>query len=677
MAPDRASLVERVPGRKTLIVSLDLETFPIERARLAPPPVSIQWKDPDQERLELWSPDHFLFIVNSDHLVIGQNLAYDMAVMMAAEPGLIPVVFRLYNDDRVRDIRLDQRLLDIASGRLDYHDKVTGYSLEAIAGRYGLEKHGDDPWRVRYGELAGLPIHLWPESAVYYAINDVRAPYEIWHKQRDLDRAWLERTGSPILSHSPARARYDLALHLASCWGVRANPERTRALQVAVEKHLANMRGRLVQAGLVRANGTRDTKAAKTLVRTAFERDGRPFILTKTGEQKGLRAGDPGSEKYVATDADTCVLSGDPTAELYSDYTSTTTLVSRLADLSEGFDLPLQPRYNSLLATGRTSSSKGDREGKRKRQSPLRGIQIQNNPRGLADEIKAYLLGTPYGVRECYTPRAGNVFVLADYSSAELCTLGQICLDLFGYSRLAELMNSGTDVHMWFGTHAYSDKPDITYEYTLPRKKETPYKGWRQAAKPIVYGVPGGMGPDKIVLTARKSYGVRFTRKEAERLRELYKTLVPDLKEYLDYISGLVADRQRCTTRHVRTGFWRGGATYSAAANHNFQHLAACGALQALWHVAGECYNDRSSALWGFRPVTFVHDEIVLEGPENLAHDAAMRLQTIMEREFNHYTPDVPVSADPVVTRVWSKDAEPVYGPDGRLVPWDLATDAN
>ena len=70
--------------------------------------------------------------------------------------------------------------------------------------------------------------------------------------------------------------------------------------------------------------------------------------------------------------------------------------------------------------------------------------------------------------------------------------------------------------------------------------------------------------------------------------------------------------------------------------------------------------------------VNFLHDEIMLEVPEERGHEAATQLAEIMVHEFNCFVPDVPVQASPQLMCCWSKNAKPVYDAQGRLVPWQL-----
>ena len=131
------------------------------------------------------------------------------------------------------------------------------------------------------------------------------------------------------------------------------------------------------------------------------------------------------------------------------------------------------------------------------------------------------------------------------------------------------------------------------------------------------------------------------------------------------------------TLRHPRTGFVRGGVGYCDGANHFFQHLTAMGMKRALCRVTRECYDPTlRSPLFGCRVVACIHDELLLEAPEEVSSLAARRLSAVMVEEMKVFLPDVPVSAESALMRRWRKAAEPVEK-DGRLIPWedrDLST---
>jgi len=85
----------------------------------------------------------------------------------------------------------------------------------------------------------------------------------------------------------------------------------------------------------------------------------------------------------------------------------------------------------------------------------------------------------------------------------------------------------------------------------------------------------------------------------------------------------------------------------------------------------------KKSPLYGSKPILFVHDEIVLEtkhdgSPEShkRCSDAARRLQVIMEKCMEVYTPNIPAIAEPTLTTKWVKDAESDILEDGLIDIW-------
>jgi hypothetical protein len=115
----------------------------------------------------------------------------------------------------------------------------------------------------------------------------------------------------------------------------------------------------------------------------------------------------------------------------------------------------------------------------------------------------------------------------------------------------------------------------------------------------------------------------------------------------------------------------RGGCQERDAQNNGFQGLAADGAKYALRMVTREAYLDETSVLYQAktRIPAFIHDELVTEMDEGLAHLAGPRVAEIMVSAMRVWVPDVTVAADTALMYYISKDAEPVYK-DGKLVPW-------
>lgn len=140
--------------------------------------------------------------------------------------------------------------------------------------------------------------------------------------------------------------------------------------------------------------------------------------------------------------------------------------------------------------------------------------------------------------------------------------------------------------------------------------------------------------------------------------------------EYFRHLKGLARAGEFKIT-HPLTGFVRGGCQYTSGANHYFQHLCAQVAKQALWDVSLACYVVPESPLYGSRIVAFVHDELILESPEDGAPEAADRLAVVMQEAAAKWMPDLPLRAEAHLMRRWYKAAGPVRDERGRLVPWE------
>lgn len=589
------------------------------------------------------------------------NAPYDLAVLMAYDDRLRVPILKAVDAGRVHDVQTRQKLLDLYDGRFRFEEdeetgeiKVVRYALADLGERWGLGGKVHDEWRLRYHELYDEPIARWPDAAVYYAVRDADLTLRV-HEKQDENR-------NPNLDDEARHVGAHLALHLASARGMRTDPIHVAALKIRTQERMAELLPDLVEAGLARPDGTRDTKAAiRRMIGTGHAQPtetGHALILgdeerlaklPDTDEARAFKE-EPCARTFLALAAsegrwisvskDTCYACGDPVLERYSEFAQQRNLLSgSIKDLEKGTLLPIQSRFDPIKETGRTGSSRPN---------------IQN------------LRRVP-GVRECYVPREGYLFAAADYSSAELHTLAQSCLDLLGKSRLAEVLNEGIDVHAWVGSLIMGVRYDDMVRLLDEGDLEAAHA--RQLAKVANFGFPGGCSPATFVGIARQQK-VEIDDHAAGRLRGVWFSAWPEMEDFFAYVGRSTDDRGWHWARLTRSGRMRARATFTAACNTYFQGPAADGAKLALWAVTREIWGDEPSDLRGSYVVNFVHDEILLESPAEVAAEAADRLALVMAREFNKIVPDVPTTAEPVVMSRWSKKAKSRRGPDGRLETW-------
>jgi DNA polymerase I-like protein with 3'-5' exonuclease and polymerase domains len=557
-------------------------------------------------------------------VIVGANLAYDLGVMSAANPSLLPLIFQAFDQDKFRDVQIRETMLAIAGG--DRKGRLV--SLQALVERYlGRHLEKADTWRLRYGELVDVPLEEWPAEAREYALADAAVTLEVYVAQAAQNRI----APGELLPTESDQLRAAWALHLMGAWGIRTDPEHTESILADVRaKHSAALEIAR-EAGFIRKDGSKDMKRIQAAVAQSFTDRGLEVPRTKPSRRF--------PEGQVSTDADTLEEAQVPGVSDAIHWSKIST--SWLEPLSQGYTHPITPRWNVLVDTSRTSCQKPP---------------MQTLPRD-AD------------VRPCVKARDGFALVGADYDTVELRALGQVCLDLFGGSRLADVLNAGLDPHLATAAEILG----CTYEEILARYQagEEEAADARQFAKIPNFGNPGGMGADALVAFAWSNYRMRLDTHRARELKAAWLRAYPEMGDYFKTISGWMGPAGEVTIQHPRTGFVRGGTRYTAACNLMFQHLAAQGAKRALYAISRACYAEPESPLYGCRPILFIHDEFILEAPEGRVHEAAEELVRIMIAHMATVIPDVVIKASPVAMRVWHKKAKAVRDSAGRLCVWE------
>tara|TARA_R100000152_G_C6778487_1_gene209225 strand:- start:2544 stop:3203 length:660 start_codon:yes stop_codon:yes gene_type:complete len=208
------------------------------------------------------------------------------------------------------------------------------------------------------------------------------------------------------------------------------------------------------------------------------------------------------------------------------------------------------------------------------------------------------------------------------------------------------------------------------YEAFLEKKTEDPefFKYWRTLAKPIGLGYPGGMGIETM-MTLCGNYGVPVSRLEAQEFKNVWLSEYPEMNLYLDH----PLEEARDYTTFF--GMVRANCNYTEWCNGNaLQSPGAEGMKLAMFEIAKMCYSD-SSLLNGCFPIAQIHDELLLELPEDdkMANRAKL-VQEVMESSLSSvltYMNRTAIKTEAVLMRAWDKKAKPVYDSDNRLSVWE------
>ena len=419
--------------------TLDTETYPIAPWSAAPKVVCISMADASEEFLFRESPVEFLQPTTTIRIV-GHNVAYDMSCVAATWPETLSVIIDAYERNVIEDTMLIQKLQDNAVGILrgfDFDEEEgptkIDYELDSLGKRHEVgrkvqtewmkkEKNPHEPgtlehWKwscehFRFWELDALPLDFWPKEAVLYAKTDARVTYDVRVAQEDYMELCPDH-------HFQARAAF--WLQLMAVHGICTDGPGVEAFaeQTNIDRKL--VKERLVEAKLIRPDralksgprkgtiieGSRDTKLAAARIEKGFTDQGRPAPITDGGK--------------VSTSRAACKESGDPLMLDYAEFAELNAVIKKdIPALRLGMTYPIHTRIDTILATGRPSSSKPN----------------------------IFNIRRKAGVRECFVPREGKVFISADNGGMELCTLAESMCVLFGRSTLADALNEGRDPHL-------------------------------------------------------------------------------------------------------------------------------------------------------------------------------------------------------------------------------------
>jgi hypothetical protein len=658
-----------------------------------------------------------LLMDDSVHL-IAHNAFFDMVTSSVLSPQLFALIFRAYDNGRIHCTKLREMLL-LVGGSDNYGEvrnvtqgtiaPVSGVSLAGCIWNYfgkditaskvrtsGKNSPVNDVWRLRYNELHDVPLDEWPVEAVTYAIEDSYYAMGVFLAQ-DIKAKRISRpimaahggTGT-IIDDAPRQACVEFCFQYMSFkTGVKVDQNMIQAANDAIMVDHQKLVNRVSDFGFYKAvkKHKRGYKIVKKNVRACFKRAyqvlqySEPSIYTETSLAKNapeistakgprdnlLRMIDTAIDKERTPTTRIPLIKGlldelqilsdalRTFAECESLWKEANTFIKGLKRSRLSRDERIRYNLHGLVATGRSSSADPN---------------MQNLPRGGA-------------VRACIQPTEGHVFVINDYSNAEMRSLAEVnWIEQEGVSSLA--IEYRKDPH--FDPHLFAAYQMLNIEQGMnltfdeakaiyADKKHAQYKlmkKFRTLAKILNFGLAGGLSHVSFVDYAR-GYKVYLTIGESKKLCDMWRQVWSEMGVYFNRRGQMFREDpitgERNTTDAERTYLFKGSnrarylRKYTVACNTCFQGISADGAKQAVIRAFKECYFMKKSPLYGCKPIMFVHDEIVLECPydpndHKKASDAALRLSKVMEVCMEQYTPNIPAIAEPTLSTRWTKDAE-------------------
>ncbi len=215
-------------------------------------------------------------------------------------------------------------------------------------------------------------------------------------------------------------------------------------------------------------------------------------------------------------------------------------------------------------------------------------------------------------IRRAFVPEEGHQFVSADYSQIEL----RIMAHLSGDEKLKAAFEEGRDIHRDTAVRIFGVAPD---EVTSDMRRQ---------AKAVNFGVIYGISPYGL------GRNLRITPAEAGRFISQYFAQYPGVKQWLDttieqarergYVTTLLGRRRYVPELHHSNAATRAGAE-RAAINTPVQGSAA-DIIKLAMLRADPLLTSKNA-----RMLLQVHDELLVEAPEDEAEAVGDIMRTVME----------------------------------------------
>ena len=683
----------------------DTETTMIEPGQI---PELIVLTFSDNKRSYIVSPDMVGAWVEMIYLsgcnIVAHNVAFDYHVVFAALKYVEEVQMwkAMVEQNKVWDTMILDFLVRLANGEED--GPLRPKSLSDLSEHY-LSVKLDKTLQTEWSKFLGQPMENIPDEYFAYALKDSAVTRELFNELHPVAVHISNHNNCLIELHGPlthhTQVKGSIALTDCSRVGIKVDTEAQQNIGVEIKLQINDIVNWLDKnypalfkrdvrkkfAGKLMYNYT-------TGVPSIDSKALRIYLLNIATELKLKDKSIPKTDKSgeITTSAEYWSEYSHPFIQNWQDMITKAKLLNFVEQIKTE---RVNPRYQALVRTGRTSCSKPN---------------LQQMPKA-------------QWFRKLFVPSKGTKFIIADYNAVELRCLGAICKTRLGFSQLAKTFYEGIDPH----AYTASSLSNIPFAEFMSLKKSDPekFKRFRQSAKAVNFGVPGGLGAKSLMEYASASYGVQMTLDEAKEWKnKLVTEVYPELTRYLfqdvlgalcfnlqcgadevcdafnlrsagvyafspiqDVVSGNLRNRKGtgytgAFRRHVwnallkinkdsslemplrsqrgspslrrrifgntvvtLTGRVRGAAEYTESCNTQFQGLASDGAKLALYAV---------SQLYPV--VAFVHDELVVEVPADEPEKHGRVIESLMNTSMDKVLGGfVRSEVEWVVSDTWSK----------------------
>ena len=325
--------------------------------------------------------------------------------------------------------------------------------------------------------------------------------------------------------------------------------------------------------------------------------------------------------------------------------------------------------YNQIMNTGRLSSGQ--------KGMPKKGIAQMPNMQNIPSDNRT---------RGCFQAEKGNMLVVSDYAGQEQIVLANKSLD----KDLLEFYAKGLgDMHSFIASKIFPELGDLT----LDEIKDN-HKGKRQIAKGAGFAINyGGTG-----MTIAQNLNISMS--EGEEVYKAYFKAFPGLANYfkvekkraleLGYIQFNNISGRKCFIPffdefkklhgeiYETDGFWDSYKIEKTKNSHIFlnhykpkvrEYFMKKGDIERMslnYPVQGSSADiTKLAGIYFFRYLVekdlvfkvklpnVVHDEWLVECPEEMAQDMADVLQDCMERAGEVFCKTVKLKAEPMITKTW------------------------